>query len=392
MGLLFQTKANSEEADSEYTLEGVNSEEFLGADTKNETDSPSVSFTSTSMLKNVTHQESSVPVAIAASKEDAKKNEAIQKEVKPVAKILSKKNILEQKIAQYENLKNKLSKKADKYIFKARYYLSKGNYKKAREFAFKANEKSPQSEGVKNLMNDVSQEEMIKQREKSEKELPAKLSKTQEKVNVDLEKIHGEGPSWMDILAGKTDKELKPIILEKEKNYSINQCVYTAMVNSPRINMSLGNIRLSEFRVFEAYRNLFPSLTLRKEMSSGRIGADGMVRHYRGDKYQVGVKQTLFDGMEKWFALRQAKTNVDLIKFEHAKIIDEIVFDTKKAYYSLDKSIKALEIQKKFRENVKKYYDQVDKLNQSQLVTRAEYLKVKAQDMQADFQVISSEE
>ncbi|KJJ85857.1 Outer membrane efflux protein [Candidatus Omnitrophus magneticus] len=41
---------------------------------------------------------------------------------------------------------------------------------------------------------------------------------------------------------------------------------------------------------------------------------------------------------------------------------------------------------------MKKYYDQVDKLNQSQLVTRAEYLKVKAQDMQADFQVISSEE
>jgi len=167
-------------------------------------------------------------------------------------------------------------------------------------------------------------------------------------------------------------------------------------MSSQRMKFAEEQVRLGETRIWELRRKLFPDLALKMEKSYGKIadstaGAqEGATRHYQGEKYMAEVKHTVFDGFGTYNEVRQAQANLEIIKLEKERIRNEIIEETKKAYYNYDKTIKALRIQERIASRIAEIYDIAQKAYEKGALPAVEYLKVKGLNMQAEFQTISS--
>jgi len=283
---------------------------------------------------------------------------------------------------------------AQDYIEYSRKYLNEGDYNYARGFALKAQAMAPSNVEIPKLMAEIDENEIHFDRQQRGINRENELPKTAREAKVDVYQENKGSRGWIqwikDTMAqGKAETIGK---LQTEKVYTIDDCVQLAIARSVRVPVADKQITLSEMRVWEAYRDLMPAVSIKMERSNGSIGADNMVRHYRGENTQVELKQVVFDGMEKWFAMRQAKTNLEIVKLEKEKIINEIVEETKKAYYNLDKTIKGEELQGEYKKKIRDQYTIVENAFKDELISRAEYLKAKAQSLQADFSYISAQE
>lgn len=322
-----------------------------------------------------------------AAREKARRMVKVRREAKLAAE---KKEI---KSARAETYKKSRKLEASRNIVRAKKHFERGEYDDAKKYVFKAAKKDPQNPEILDLTAEINKKEMFADRVKEEAVREEKIEKAAGEATVDVFEASKGSVSWVERVKESFRKkkyELKEI--PTGRVYTIDECVQIALRRNPRSGVSDKQIKLAEIRLWEAYRDLLPSVAAKHELSSGRIGANALVRHYRGNKYQVELKQVLFDGMEKYFAARQAKTNLDIVKLERKKEENEIIEETKKAYYSLDKAVKGHKIQEKFREKINGYYDVINETFRDDLVSRTEYLKVKAQNLDADFKSTSSGE
>lgn len=281
-------------------------------------------------------------------------------------------------------------------ILKAREYLSVMDYENARRHAYNAWMAVPHDKEVAVLIADVDREQMFANRENERKEaeeaVQAALIEAQE--GGDPTKDHDEPAGWIDKIKDTFGGKTYDIYAADpaDRQYTIDECVSVAKHNSPRLKVSEKELKLAEMRIWEKRRDLLPSLSIKKEMSTGKIFSSNYQRHYKGDKYGVEIKQTVFDGFGSWFELKQTQINLDIVKKEKEKIEDEIIAETEKAYYNMDKSVKALELQDKHRGQVTEFFGIVEAAYNQELLARMEYLKVKGLDAQADFQQVSARE
>ncbi|MDP8298437.1 MAG: TolC family protein [Candidatus Tantalella remota] len=287
------------------------------------------------------------------------------------------------------------AQKVSHYVAKSREYLSRGDYNNARKYAYKAQVESPTDSETLTLLTDIAQEELFGPREK---EAVSQAKGVQKAIEEDQKRgdpfhSHDEPKGWIDHIKDIfTPRKFSLGEVREGKVYTIDECVNIAMNRSQRKIMADQQVKLAEMRVWETRRDLFPEITAVAELSEGKVGGNNYQRHYRGQNYKVEVKQTVFDGMGTWFELRQSQTNLDIVKLEREKILNEIVEDTKKAYYSLDKTNKALVMQMRNQETVERFYGMMEKAHEDELVSTVNYLNVKGQNLQADFQLTSAEE
>ncbi|UCD55304.1 MAG: TolC family protein, partial [Candidatus Omnitrophota bacterium] len=147
-------------------------------------------------------------------------------------------------------------------------------------------------------------------------------------------------------------------------------------------------LKLARFRLFEAKRNLGPTVTFKLEDSEGRVND----RMYTGDKYIVEGRQPVFYGGELVFSVRQAKVNLEIVESDYDRIKNDLILQVKKAYYTLDKAKKALAIQGKLQNRAKMLFDMVKAGYEAAVIPQIEFLKISSQYNQANFQVISAKE
>ncbi len=306
-----------------------------------------------------------------------------------------KENLAAKEFKQKEAKDKKIVKKVSKKIAAAEKYFSKKKYSDARRKAYEARDLAPQDSTTAELITRIDKEEMFGarvEREKNDEVRIAKALAKEEKADDPMTR-HDEGKGWQeriaDIFKVKT-YELGDV--QPGRTYTIDECVQLALARSHRLKMADGQVKLAEMRVWEARRDLFPEVTGTYEMSSGKISSDNYQRHYKGRRYKVGVKQTLFDGFGTWYAVRQSQTNLAIVKLERDKIVNELASETKRAYYLLDKSIKALDIQDRHHKKVNALFDITEKAHQEELISKTEYLKIKGQNLQANFSFFSAEE
>ncbi|MBD3296274.1 MAG: hypothetical protein GF392_02785, partial [Candidatus Omnitrophica bacterium] len=135
-----------------------------------------------------------------------------------------------------------------------------------------------------------------------------------------------------------------------------------------------------------------PSMSFQREISTGKVSANSYIRHYKGEKWSFESKWTAFDGFGSWNMLQQAQANLKTVKLEEKKVRGDIIEETKRAYYNLDKAYKNLEMQLENRERVEQFYQITSKAYESELVPHVDYLNVKGLNLQTGFQYISAEE
>ena len=318
--------------------------------------------------------------AAETKKERSKVQRSADKAVKDMAKDEAKWKRIEEKV--------------DKYIEKSREALTKKDYQNAKRFAYLARKLDPTSSKVAVLVTEITKEEMFGPRLEQEKDrgerIEAAIAEAEEPDPFDS---FNEKQSWFEYVTDSLRKRTYKLgYVPEEKVYTIDDCVHIALKRSQRKIVSDRQVKLAEMRMWEARRDLLPEVTVRLEQTFGKIGQTVGTRHYQGEKHKVEMKYTAFDGMESWTNVEQSQSNLEIVKLEREKIKNEIIAETKIAYFNLDKAIKALDVQKRLKEDVNSLYDIIEKAYQQELVARVEYLKVKGQNLQADFQYISAGE
>ena len=286
--------------------------------------------------------------------------------------------------------------KLKKHIDEAKKYLEKKDFSNARRYAYKAKDIDPTDSATALLIADIDKGEMfgIKATEALER-----ASETEEALKEfsarkeDVFTKDDEGKEWYEYVTDIFKKRVYELgKVHEGRVYTIDECVQLALRRSQRIKVADKQVTLAETRVWETRRELLPSVTTRIERSTGKIGTADGPRHYQGEKYQVELKHNVFDGMGTWFTVRQSQTNLDVVKLEREKVKNEIVGETKTAYYNLDKAVKAFAIQEMYKERINNYYRIAEESFKQELIPEMERLKVKGQNMQANFQYDSSKE
>jgi len=327
--------------------------------------------------------------------EDKKQKKEEREKAKTEAEAKRKADAAAKEQAKEKARQERKEKIVQKYAAMSRRYLDKGKYNTARRYASLAQKADPMHSDVMTLITDINKAELYGAR-------PAEEQKKEEKVQKALEKTekagdplttYDEPKGWMDYATEVFEKKTYTLDNAYEgKVYTIDECVDTGLKKSQKMIVADRQVKLAEMRLWEKRRDLMPTMTGKIERSVGKISTGTGPRHYQGEKYALEIKQNCFDGFGAWYTMRQSQANLDIVKLENAKIKNELVEDIKEAYYTLDKNIKALNVHKRLKDVVNKFYQIIESSSQEDLIPRVEYLKVKGQNAQANFQYDSSTE
>ncbi|MDD4957022.1 MAG: TolC family protein [Candidatus Omnitrophica bacterium] len=294
-----------------------------------------------------------------------------------------------------EARREKARQQADKDIAKAQEFFDAGDYGQARHYLYQVKDSVPDDSRANEMLTEIDKAEMFGKREKLDDIRREKLELSMKEPDGDPMKEHNEPKGWMDQMTGMFEKRTdgpRNDTLNESHEYTIDECVNASLNANQRVVVADKQVKLAEMRLWETRRELLPSVTGKIERSYGKIGQGSSDRHYQGEKYQVELKQTLWDGFGTWFKVKQSQTNLEITMLERGKIENEVVETTKKAYYNLDKSIKAFDLQEKFNGKVSEIHEFTEKAYERELIPKVEYLKVKGQKMQSDFQKDSAKE
>ena len=177
-------------------------------------------------------------------------------------------------------------------------------------------------------------------------------------------------------------------LIKTKPKLTLDECIEIAVKKHIPLQVAKKQLDLANFRLLEAVRKVGPTATLKFEGSKGVV----VRRPYRSTKYQAEMKQPIFYGGELWIAVTQAKKNVEIVKNDYNRIRNELVLQVKKAYYSLDKAIKARRVQEELEKDAGALYSAIKSGYEASVVPQVEYLEVSSQYNQAQFQVISATE
>lgn len=168
--------------------------------------------------------------------------------------------------------------------------------------------------------------------------------------------------------------------------WTLDQCIETALRNHLPLQIAQKNVKLGETRVWEARRNMLPTVSLKWEETYGEVNG----RNYRGVKEYIEGQHPIYHGGELWFTQRQAEMNLKIVKEECNRIKNDLVLMVKKNYYTLAKAIENLRLQTELKEKVDAIHAVVMKAYDDHIVSRLEYLNINAQQSQISYQLASA--
>ncbi|MBN1527365.1 MAG: TolC family protein [Candidatus Omnitrophica bacterium] len=168
---------------------------------------------------------------------------------------------------------------------------------------------------------------------------------------------------------------------------SLDECIETAVANSLQLQVATKSVKLAEMRVWEARRNMLPTFKAVWQEYTGRINGQ---RYYGKKEYMEG-QQPIFHGGELFFTMKQAETNLSIVKKDYDRIRNELVLQVRRAYFSLAKSVENLRVQKELAAEIGKIAGMTKKEAEEGLVSKIEALNVEAKTNQTHFQLVSAE-
>jgi len=186
--------------------------------------------------------------------------------------------------------------------------------------------------------------------------------------------------------AKEAESVVEDIKGEEAKVFMLEECVEIAIRNHLPLKTTKKSMKLAEWRLWEARRNLLAKVGVKMEEHTGKIGG----RRFYGKSTLVDIQQTVFHGGEYVYTMMQAETNVKIVKREYARIKNDLILQVKKGYYTLAKSKENLKLQKELAEEVLRIYGMVTKQYEGGIAGSLELLNVTSQMNQVRFQFTSA--
>ncbi|MFH1848183.1 MAG: TolC family protein, partial [Candidatus Omnitrophota bacterium] len=144
---------------------------------------------------------------------------------------------------------------------------------------------------------------------------------------------------------------------------------------------------LSRLKEKEAFRELFPAVSVKWDDSSGIVSN----KEYFGDKYQLRMKHPLYHGGELKYTWEQSKANLRIAEENYKKSIEDFAHEVIKTYYELVKTEKNSKVQENLLKELESDLDMAKKEYDAELLTLVEFLNVQAQYNQAYYANLSSQ-
>ncbi len=182
-------------------------------------------------------------------------------------------------------------------------------------------------------------------------------------------------------------EEEPPSNIDLTKILTVDDCVNAAMDNYMPIKVAKEQIKLAKFKVNEAFRELFPVVSLLWTETSGKISQE----LYRGRKYGFEFKQPIFHGGELYFTWEQSKTNLKIAKENYNKVKEDLTHEVAKTYYELAKALNKLDIQKELFEKIKDDIERAKKEYELGLSTQLESLNAQSSYDQVFYSIAAAE-
>ena len=163
---------------------------------------------------------------------------------------------------------------------------------------------------------------------------------------------------------------------------TLEQCINIAIKNSLPLKTAKKSLKLAQWRLWEARRNMLPKIGLKMEEYTGKIYG----RRFYGRKQSIDFQQTVFHGGEFAFTMMQAQTNVKIVDKEYARIKNELILQVKKGYYTFAKAKENFGLQRELSREVSRIQEMVVKEFDAGLTSNLELLNVNSQMNQIRFQ------
>ena len=173
---------------------------------------------------------------------------------------------------------------------------------------------------------------------------------------------------------------------EKAEVLTLDECIEIAMKNHLPLKTAKKSLKLAEWRLWEARRNMLPKVGWNWQEYTGIING----RHYYGKKVATEVQQTVFHGGEFVYTMMQAQTNVKIVAKEYDRIKNDLVLQVKKGYYTLAKAKENFNLQQELSTEVSRIGEMVIRQFEAGVATNLELLNVNSQMNQIRFQHASA--
>jgi len=259
-------------------------------------------------------------------------------------------------------------------------------YDEARDFYRKrdyVNAKLKLEEAIKRDPENRKAQKFLKRVDKIAEQQQKKKKK--EKTKLERRALGLFGVRRKNIAPMLTDIPVKDI---PKKRMLLDECIKIAVENSLPLDVAKKQINLAEIRLWESMRKLVPTIKGRWEESGGKV----IGRGYEGRKFMMELSQPIFYGGELCFTVNQAKVNLEIVKHDLYRVRNELILKVEKAYYSLDKAEKFLDIERSMDKKSHEINDFITKGYDSGVVNKLEFLNVSSKCSQIKFQYISAEE
>ena len=173
---------------------------------------------------------------------------------------------------------------------------------------------------------------------------------------------------------------------EQAKVLTLDECIDIAVKNNLPLKTVKKSVKLAEWRLFEARRNMLPKVGVRMEEHTGQI--DG--RRFYGKGTAVDLQQTVWHGGEFMYTMMQAQTNLKIDNKEYSRIKNELILQVKKGYYTFAKAKENFKLQEELSREVSRISDMVAKQFEAGITANLELLNVNSQMNQVKFQYSSA--
>lgn len=178
---------------------------------------------------------------------------------------------------------------------------------------------------------------------------------------------------------------------------TLEDCKRVALINDPRIQVALREVRYERYKVLQAERDFLPALKANWEKQEGESeggtgGAGGGAGNYNGLKYGMETTQILFQGGKLTYTLKQAKTDLNVAKKKFEQARQEAIYNVEKAYYELVKTQMVFEIQADLSKAAESALSFSREAYRQGLNSYQEFLNVQSQTDHTYYQLLSSQQ
>lgn len=168
---------------------------------------------------------------------------------------------------------------------------------------------------------------------------------------------------------------------------TVQEATEVALKNSVLLLSMEKRIRGAERKLTEAHRAFFPTAAAEASANGGKVG----LTKYQGEYWKLNFSQTVYDGGEAIFTMRQARSGLESEKAKYAKERADIAHKTGEAYRGYIASSYNLSYQDALRGEVVPIRERIEKEHVEKLISEIDYLDVVSIANQVEFQHVSAD-